>query len=115
MLRIHKNCFENFYRELVEIDVDVMKKPDAEINKRSNRKVRKYKVLSLTSEYYSSKHLHLAKSPFKRYKKRYVIHRIMHRDSVLQVLGKMSLKNCSLESCPPRKLLLGKLPPLKYL
>ena len=111
MLRIHKNCFENFYRELVKIDVDVMKKPDAKINNRNNTKVRKHKILSLTSEYYSSKHLHLVKSTFKRYKERYVIHRIMHRDSVLQVLGKMSLKNCPLESCPPENCSLGNCPP----
>ena len=48
----------------------------------SNRKVRKHKILSLTSEYYSLKHLHLVKSTFKGYTKRYVIHIIMHRDIV---------------------------------
>ena len=58
-----------------------MKKVDAAINKRSNRKKRKRKILSLTSEYYSSKHLHVVKSTF-RYTERYFIHIIMPRDSV---------------------------------
>lgn len=59
-----------------------MKKADAAINKRSNRKKRKRKILSLTSEYYSSKHLHVVKSTFKGYTERYFIHIIMPRDSV---------------------------------
>ena len=59
-----------------------MKKADGAINKRSNRKKRKRKILSLTSEYYSSKHLHVVKSTFKEYKERYFIHIIMPRDNV---------------------------------